>query len=185
MPSNRKSKTVTSDRIIFLTGEISDDSVSVIAKQLFTLDDPDRDILLVLNSCGGSIDAALFLTNIFKLLRSDIAVLAPGAAQSAATFILVCGTPGKRLAMPGASAMMHGSTYEMPEGPHLVQKSYVDYQHRTDKLLSEIMTNKGVKNSKSGLASEYHFYVGEEIVDAGMADYIVNSLADLNKYVKM
>jgi len=90
MPTNRKTvKTLGSDRVIFLNGEVTEINSIELVKQLFELDKKsDKDILVIINSFGGSVEDGLFIVNSFKLLRSDVAVLVPSNAQSITTLIL-------------------------------------------------------------------------------------------------
>jgi ATP-dependent Clp protease protease subunit len=187
MPTNRKTvKTLGSDRVIFLNGEVTEINSIELVKQLFELDKKsDKDILVIINSFGGSVEDGLFIVNSFKLLRSDVAVLVPSNAQSITTLILAAGTKGKRIVMPGAAAMMHGSIYTLSEMPHKVQKSEMEYQEKQEHYVADILLDYGYKHREHSLASEYSYYVGKEIIDAGLADVMVNSLDELCKVINL
>jgi len=187
MPTNRKTiKTLGSDRVIFLSGEVTESNSVDIAKQLFALDrKSNKDILLIINSDGGNIEDGIFLANTFKLLKSDVAILVPSNAQSTGTFILATGTKGKRIIMPGAVAMMHGSIYAISELPHKVQKSDIDFQETRENYIAQRLVECGYKHKEHSLASEYHHYVDVEIIEAGLADVMINSLEELYRVINL
>jgi len=187
MPTNRKTiKTLGSERVIILSGEITESSAAEIVRQLFLLDKKsNKDILLIINSDGGNIEDGIFLANVFKLLKSDVAILVPSNAQSTGTFLLASGTKGKRIVMPGAVAMMHGSIYSMSELPHKVQKSDVDFQEGRENYIAQRLADCGYKHKEHSLTSEYHHYVGIEIINVGLADIMINSLEELHKIINI
>ncbi len=97
------------DRIVFLGAEIDDELASVIIAQLLFLDseDPDKDVMLYINSPGGVVTAGLALYDTIQLLHCDVATFCIGQAASMASFLLAAGTRGKRFAMPHARVMIH------------------------------------------------------------------------------
>jgi ATP-dependent Clp protease, protease subunit len=97
------------DRIIFLSGEIDDDLANVVIAQLLFLDseDPEKDIMLYINSPGGSVMAGLAIYDTMQYVRSDIATLCMGQAGSMASFLLCAGTKGKRYALPRSRVIIH------------------------------------------------------------------------------
>jgi ATP-dependent Clp protease protease subunit len=187
MPTNRKPiKTLGSDRVIFITGEITEANVAETAQRLFKLDSKsNKDILLIVSSDGGGAIDGLYLTNCFKLIKSNIAILVPSNAQSTATIILASGTKGKRIIMPGAVAMMHTCVYSLPETSHKIQKVEIEHQEKMEHVYNKILSDNGFKYPEHGTTSEYNFYVGQEIIDAGLADVMINSLDELNKIVNL
>ena len=97
------------DRIVFLGREIDDDLANVIVAQLLFLDseDPDKDIMLYINSPGGSFTAGLSIYDTMQFLRCDVATVCTGLAASMASFLLAAGAKGKRSMLPHATAMIH------------------------------------------------------------------------------
>jgi ATP-dependent Clp protease protease subunit len=97
------------DRIVFLGGEIDDDLSNVIIAQLLFLDaeDPDKDIMLYVNSPGGELQAGLAIYDTMQFLRSDVATVCTGLAASMASFLLAAGAKGKRHMLPHARVMIH------------------------------------------------------------------------------
>jgi ATP-dependent Clp protease protease subunit len=97
------------DRIIFLSGEIDDDLANVVIAQLLFLDseEPEKDVMLYINSPGGSVTAALAIYDTMQYLHCDVATLCMGQAGSMSSFLLCAGTKGKRYALPHARMVIH------------------------------------------------------------------------------
>jgi ATP-dependent Clp protease protease subunit len=97
------------DRIIFLGVQIDDASADDVMAQLLVLEsqDPDRDIVMYINSPGGSFTAMTAIYDTMQYVRPQIQTVVLGQAASAAAVILAAGTPGKRLALPNARILIH------------------------------------------------------------------------------
>jgi len=97
------------DRIIFMGVQVDDASADDIMAQLLVLEsmDPDRDIVMYINSPGGSFTAMTAIYDTMMYIRPQIQTVALGQAASAAAVILAAGTPGKRLALPNARILIH------------------------------------------------------------------------------
>jgi ATP-dependent Clp protease protease subunit len=97
------------DRIIFLGVQIDDASANDVMAQLLTLEgtDPDRDIIMYINSPGGSFTAMTAIYDTMQYVRPDISTVCLGQAASAAAVLLGAGTPGKRMALPNSRIIIH------------------------------------------------------------------------------
>ena len=97
------------ERIIFLGGGINDDVANLIIAQLLHLegDDPDKDIMLYVNSPGGDLIAALAIYDTMQYVRPDIATISVGLAASGGALVLAGGAKGKRSALPYSRIMIH------------------------------------------------------------------------------
>lgn len=97
------------ERIIFLGVQIDDASANDVMAQLITLEgtDPDRDILIYINSPGGSFTAMTAIYDTMQFIRPDIQTFCLGQAASAAAVLLAAGTPGKRNALPNSRMIIH------------------------------------------------------------------------------
>jgi ATP-dependent Clp protease protease subunit len=102
------------ERIIFCGVQIDDASANDIMAQLLVLEaeDPDRDILLYINSPGGSFTSLMAIYDTMQFVRPDIQTYCLGQAASAAAVILSAGTPGKRYALPNARVLIHQPSTE-------------------------------------------------------------------------
>ena len=97
------------ERIIFLGVQIDDASANDVMAQLITLEgnDPDRDIIMYINSPGGSFTAMTAIYDTMQFIRPDIQTFCLGQAASAAAVLLAAGTPGKRGALPNSRVIIH------------------------------------------------------------------------------
>ncbi|KQV24697.1 MULTISPECIES: ATP-dependent Clp protease proteolytic subunit [unclassified Microcella] len=97
------------DRIIFLGVQVDDASADDVMAQLLVLEsqDPDRDIVMYINSPGGSFTAMTAIYDTMQYIRPQIQTVVLGQAASAAAVLLAAGSPGKRLALPNARVLIH------------------------------------------------------------------------------
>lgn len=81
------------DRIVFLGGEVDDDSANLIVAQLLFLeaDDPDKDISLYINSPGGSVTAGMAIYDTMQYIKCDVSTICIGMAASMGAFLLAAG----------------------------------------------------------------------------------------------
>nr|WP_221179580.1 ATP-dependent Clp protease proteolytic subunit [Candidatus Cardinium hertigii] len=97
------------DRIIFLGTQIDDNIANIIIAQLLFLESVDakKDILLYINSPGGSVYAALGIYDTMQYIAPDVATICTGLAASMGAILLTGGTKHKRSALPHARIMIH------------------------------------------------------------------------------
>ncbi|MDP3276129.1 MAG: ATP-dependent Clp protease proteolytic subunit [Deltaproteobacteria bacterium] len=115
------------DRIVFLGTEINDDVANIIIAQLLYLEseDPDKEIMLYINSPGGVISSGLAIYDTMQYIRCPISTLCLGFAASMASVLLCAGTTGRRFALPNARVMIH-----QPLGGARGQASDIEIQAR-------------------------------------------------------
>ena len=97
------------DRIIFLTGEITEVTADVVIAQMLFLEsqDPDKDISLYINSPGGSVTDGMAIYDTMQFIKPDVSTICFGMAASMASILLMAGARGKRFALPHAEVMIH------------------------------------------------------------------------------
>ena len=97
------------DRIVFLGGEITDDTANLVVAQMLFLEmeDPDSDISLYINSPGGSVTAGMAIYDTMRYIKPQVRTVCVGMAASMGAFLLMAGEKGKRLALPNAEVMIH------------------------------------------------------------------------------
>jgi ATP-dependent Clp protease protease subunit len=107
------------DRIVFLGAPIDDDLANVVIAQLLFLesDDPDKDVMMYVNSPGGEVTAGLAIYDTMQALRCPVATFCVGQAASMASLLLAAGAKGKRSALPNARVMIHQPLAGMPRAP--------------------------------------------------------------------
>jgi ATP-dependent Clp protease protease subunit len=97
------------DRIIFLGTPVNDEIANIIVAQLLFLEseDPDKDIMLYINSPGGLVTAGMMIYDTMQYVRCDVATICMGQAASMGAFLLAAGAKGKRFALPNSRIMIH------------------------------------------------------------------------------
>ena len=97
------------DRIVFLGAQVDDVTADDIMAQLLVLEsqDPDRDIMMYINSPGGSFTALTAIYDTMQYIKPKVQTVCLGQAASAAAVLLAGGTPGKRLALPNSTILIH------------------------------------------------------------------------------
>ena len=168
------------DRIIFLGGEIDDDVAnSVVAQMLFLeMENPDADIMLYINSPGGSVSAGMAIYDTMQYIKCDVSTICMGMAASMGAFLLAGGAKGKRMALPNAEIMIH-----QPSGGAQGQatdiKIVADHILKTKKKLNEILAaNTGQPLEVIAADTERDNYMSaEEAVAYGLIDSIVTKRA--------
>ncbi|WP_309496944.1 ATP-dependent Clp endopeptidase proteolytic subunit ClpP [Sulfurovum sp.] len=164
------------DRIIMLSGEVNDQVASTIVAQLLFLEaqDPDKDIYFYINSPGGVITSGLSMFDTMNYIKPDIVTICMGQAASMGAFLLACGTPGKRYALPHARIMIH-----QPSGGAQGQSTDIQIQaqeiQRLKDTLNEILAEKTGKKSKQieKDTERDNFMSSEEAVAYGLIDKVL------------
>ncbi len=97
------------ERIVFLTGEVNDESANLVVAQLLFLEseNPEKDISLYINSPGGSVYAGLGIYDTMQFIKPDVQTICVGMAASMGAFLLAAGAKGKRCALPHSRIMIH------------------------------------------------------------------------------
>lgn len=129
------------DRIVFLDGEITDQTANLVIAQLIYLEgkDPDKDIMMYINSPGGSVVAGMAIYDTMNYIRCDVSTICVGLAASMAAILLSSGAKGKRYALPNSEVMIH-----QPLGGFQGQASdikiHADHILKTRKTLNKILS---------------------------------------------
>ena len=97
------------DRIVFVGGEIDDDSANAVVAQLLFLQaqDPEKEVAMYINSPGGSVTAGLAILDTMKMVKCPVATYCVGQAASMGAILLASGAKGRRFALPHARIMVH------------------------------------------------------------------------------
>ena len=164
------------DRIIFLSGEINDDVANtVVAQMLFLeMEDPDKDIMLYINSPGGSISAGMAIYDTMKYLKCEVSTLCIGMAASMAAFLLAAGAKGKRKALPNSEVMIH-----QPLGGTEGQATDILIHAEHIKRIKQRMNEELAKNTGNPLkrimadTERDNFMTAEQAKEYGLIDEII------------
>jgi ATP-dependent Clp protease protease subunit len=164
------------DRIVFLGTEINDDVSNIVIAQFLFLEseDPDKEIMLYINSPGGVVTSGLAIYDTMQYVRCDVSTTCLGMAASMAAVLLAAGTRGRRNALPNARIMIH-----QPMGGARGQASDIEIQAREIKhlkeVLTEILTNATGKSKDQILKDiDRDFYLGASAAkEYGLIDNVM------------
>jgi len=126
------------DRIVFLGTEINDDVANIVIAQLLFLEseDPDKEVMLYINSPGGVVTSMLAMYDTMQHVRSPVSTMCLGMAASAAAVLLAAGTKGRRVTLPNARIMIH-----QPLGGARGQATDIEIQAREIRHLKDVVTD--------------------------------------------
>ena len=130
------------DRIIFLADQVTDDLASVVVAELLYLEslDSKKDIMLYINSPGGSISAGMAIYDTMNYIKCDVSTICVGMAASMGAFLLSGGTKGKRYALPNSEILIH-QPLGGAEGQATEIEIAANHIIRLKKRLNEILAN--------------------------------------------
>jgi len=164
------------DRIIFLGTAINDDVANVVIAQLLFLEseEPEKDIMIYVNSPGGHVTAGLAIYDTMQYVRCDVATICMGQAASMGAFLLAAGTKGKRYCLPHSRVMIH-----QPLAGFQGQATDIDIHAReilkTRDTLNELLakhTGQPVTKIKDDTERDY-FMSADQAKEYGLVDEVI------------
>ena len=165
------------DRVIFLSDEVNDVTASLVVAQLLFIEsqDPDKDIVLYINSPGGSITAGMAIFDTMNYIKCDVSTVCVGMAASMGAFLLAAGAKGKRLALPNSEIMIHQPLGGM-QGQATDIKIHADRIIRMRRTLNEILakqTGRPVEEIERDTERD-NFLSAEEAKAYGLIDEVID-----------
>src|SRR6476469_4085348 len=172
------------DRIIMLTGAVTDESANTIVAQMLFLsnDDPKSDIQFYINSPGGSVSAGLGIIDTMKFLRCDVATTCIGMAASMGACLLAAGTKGKRNVLQNSQVMLHqpliGGVLQGPATDLGIEaKHMLRLRDRLYKLMSDYTGKSPEQIHRDFDRNQWLF--AEEAVEYGCADKVLDRAPEI------
>jgi ATP-dependent Clp protease protease subunit len=167
------------ERIIFLGVQIDDASANDVMAQLLTLEsvDPDRDIIMYINSPGGSFTALTAIYDTMQFVKPEIQTVCLGQAASAAAVLLAAGTPGKRFALENSRIIIHQPATEGGYG----QSSDIEIQAREIlrmRSLLETLLSRHTGRTEDQVRLDIErdkILTAQEAVDYGLVDEVIKT----------
>lgn len=164
------------ERIIFLTGPVTDEVASLVCAQLLFLEseNPKKDISFYVNSPGGTVTAGLAVYDTFQYIQPDVATLCIGQAASMGSLLLAAGAKGKRYSLPHSRIMMH-----QPSGGTQGQAADIEIQAREILALRSRINDIYAKHTSQaldvieGAVDRDKFMSPEEAKEFGLIDEVV------------
>ena len=164
------------DRIVFLGGEIDDDTANLVVAQLLFLEmeNPDSDISLYINSPGGSVTAGMAIFDTMNYIKPDVRTVCIGMAASMGAFLMMAGKKGKRLALPNSEIMIHqplGGAQGQATDVAIRAEWLMKTKEKMTRMMSE-MTGQDIERVKQDVERDY-FMSAEEGLKYGIIDEII------------
>lgn len=163
------------NRIIILSGEITDDSANVVVAQLLYLDSLNHeDISIYINSPGGSITAGMAIYDTMNFVKSDVSTICIGMAASMGAFLLSCGKKGKRFILPNAEVMIHqplGGAQGQATEIKIAAERILKLKAKLNRILAQ-NTKQSLETIENDTERD-HFLDAEEALAYGIVDEII------------
>jgi ATP-dependent Clp protease protease subunit len=165
------------DRVVFLGGEVNEDSANLIVAQLVHLesDDPDKDIHLYINSPGGSIYAGLAIYDAMQFIGCDVQTICYGIAMSMGSFLLAGGAPGKRFALPDSRILIHqpsGGFQGQSTDIEIHAREILALRARVDEIYAK-HTGQAIERVHADMDRD-RFFTAEEALGYGLVDRVID-----------
>lgn len=165
------------DRIIILSGEITDGSANTIVAELLYLDSINHnDISIYINSPGGSVTAGMAIYDTMNFIESDVSTICIGMAASMAAFLLSSGEKGKRFVLPNSEVMIHqplGGVEGQATEIKIAAERILKMKEKLNTLLSK-NTGKDLEVIERDTERDY-FLEAEEAVNYGLVDKVIDN----------
>ena len=170
------------ERIIFLVGEVNDQTANVIVAQLLFLEaeDPDKDISFYINSPGGSVTAGMSIYDTMNFIKCDVSTICIKQACSMSSFLLSAGAKGKRYALPNSRVMIHqplGGFRGQASDIEIHAKNILFMKRKLNEMLA-LHTGRSVEQIESDTDRD-NFMSSQESMEYGLIDKVYTSRADI------
>ena len=164
------------DHIIFLGGPVEDYSANLIIAQLLFLqsEDPKKDIMLYVNSPGGSVTAGMAIIDTMNHIKNDVSTVCVGMAASMGAVILASGKKGKRFALPNSEIMIHqpmGGAQGQATDIEITARHILKTRERLNKILAD-STSQPLKTIERDVERDF-FMTADEAKKYGIVDKVI------------
>jgi ATP-dependent Clp protease protease subunit len=169
------------DRIVFLGTPINDEVANIVVAQLLYLesDDPEKEVMIYINSPGGGVNAGLAIYDTMRYVRCPVATVCVGQAASMGAVLLAAGDKGRRMALPNSRVLIH-----QPLGGVQGQASDIEIHAKEILRLKEQLT--GILVEHTGQPAERikhdsdrdYIMTAEEAKDYGLVDEVFTHRGD-------
>ena len=173
------------ERVIFLVGPVNDASANLVVAQMLFLEaeNPDQDILLYINSPGGSVTAGMSVYDTMNFIKPDVSTLCLGQAARMGAMLLTAGAKGKRFALPHSRVMIHQPLISGGLGG---QASDIEIHARELLKMKATLNELLAKHSGQPLekierdTDRDNFMSAEEAAAYGLIDHVTTARADIS-----
>ena len=164
------------ERVVFLVGEVNDQTANLVVAQLLFLEseNPDKDISFYINSPGGSVTAGMSIYDTMQFIKPDVSTMCLGFAASMGAFLLVAGAKGKRYSLPNSKIMIHqvlGGARGQATDIEIHARDILRTKEQMNRILAE-RTGQPLEKIRSDTERDY-FMTADEAKDYGIVDQVI------------
>ena len=164
------------ERVIFLVGEVNDQTANLVVAQLLFLEseNPEKDISFYINSPGGSVTAGMSIYDTMQFIKPDVSTMCLGFAASMGAFLLAAGAKGKRYSLPNSKIMIHqvlGGARGQATDIEIHARDIIRTKEQMNRILAE-RTGQTYEKVKSDTERDY-FMTATEAQEYGLVDTVV------------
>lgn len=170
---------VDKDRFIYLTGDIDEDKARDVIEKLFEMQsaDPLEDITLIVNSSGGEVYSMFSITDAMDIITPPIRTVCLGTSQSAAAFIYICGTIGKRFMTRHSSLMIHQVSGGVGGTTKDIDVTVKHIKELQNEMIKEISFRSKLTVDEVKSFIDRDFYISpEQAIEYGLCEGILERL---------
>ncbi|MGN5239082.1 MULTISPECIES: ATP-dependent Clp protease proteolytic subunit [unclassified Rhodococcus (in: high G+C Gram-positive bacteria)] len=169
-------------RTLLLTGEVDDEMAERVCSELVLLasEDDRRDIVLHINSPGGSVLAGLAIYDTMRLVPNDVVTVAVGFAASMGQVLLASGTKGKRLSLPHSRIMMHqpSAGFSGTAVDIAIAAEHLEYMKQQSQQILAEATGRSVEEIARD-SDRDRWFTADQAREYGIVDAVVGSLQEV------
>ncbi len=164
------------ERVIFLVGEVNDQTANLVVAQLLFLEseNPDKDISFYINSPGGSVSAGMAIFDTMQFIKPDVSTMCLGFAASMGAFLLAAGAKGKRYSLPNSKIMIHqvlGGARGQATDIEIHARDILRTKDQMNRILAE-RTGQTLEKIRNDTERDY-FMTADEARDYGIVDQVI------------
>ena len=164
------------ERVVFLVGEVNDQTANLVVAQLLFLEseNPDKDISLYINSPGGSVTAGMSIYDTMQFIKPDVSTMCLGFAASMGAFLLAAGAKGKRYSLPNSKIMIHqvlGGAHGQATDIEIHARDILRPKEQMNRILAE-RTGQPLEKVQNDTERDY-FMTADEAKDYGLVDQVI------------
>ena len=168
------------ERVIFLVGEVNDQTANLVVAQLLFLEseNPDKDISLYINSPGGSVSEGMSVFDTMNFVKPHVSTLCIGLAASMGAFLLAAGEKGKRFSLPNSKVMIHqplGGTRGQATEIEIHAREILKTREQLNRILAE-RTGQPLEKIQRDTERDYYLSA-DESKEYGLIDQVISKRA--------
>ena len=165
------------ERVIFLVGEVNDQTANLVVAQLLFLEseNPEKDISFYINSPGGSVTAGMAIYDTMNFIKPDVSTLCCGFAASMGAFLLAAGAKGRRYSLPNSKVMIHqvlGGARGQASDIEIHARDILRTKGQMNRILAE-RTGQPLEKIQRDTERDY-FLTADESKDYGLIDEVIS-----------